>query len=804
MSRNPSPRPNQNNKTWGLSVPGRPNTPSEGFAQAYHRFGPAASQKTRKFDNGTCLTFGPNDPVDEFDADAGHPFLNQIALVDKAFRDIKVTRQRYEGESRVQTRMNAEEEQGGDANSEDTMIPDPFDDFRTQTLDPATLSKVTLKSGTYTQVPSRFATTSNLISVYSVANKSDVPGALHMGSSVDTRFGNAGPSRMADELGTLEQHRRREHARYRLRKHNEQLDYEEIRRTYVPRSGRQVVSTTGLIRANKPLVNRQRLAQQAMKNSAAQGTAALLSEQSNSTNLKGKQAATASNVAQPAELEATNIAMKGTSQGMNKLEATANPDPKKILVGSASFAAQSARFDGFPPEIQNIHRPIHPGQQYTNRLFAEQSALLERQRLLARNSLITAQQSNGSGEPAGDQATGALAARVAQINPRSASVPGEFIDGYRSVENVHSFHPPQYQREFFTDDHILGGMPMLNPGLRLPDIGEMLAGQGLGGQDIMHGNNAAGVHNYGLRGLMTQDPPGDQLFFHAPFSSREMLARADTPTHPPLRSSHSLQDMNMMQTAFGDIGTDDPYANQGMLTSQGMLAPAPEFRKRARRGQRSNRALAEKANDEYARFMDEINDESRNRGDTILAGDMLSGHAQAQVRFNLQPPSPLPKANTDEGIVLDDDDKKSQKVESEEQEAWSDLMQSPKSIPEHHLNPAVFDAGTASFMVPPKRGPHLLAATRPSTQSPQVPVLQDGRNSVPPRSRPVLLSPIDMLQRQGRVDTPLDIGAIRQRLTAESNLIFGEKPGSVSSRNPSPAPDGLRRSASTGRRLYEK
>jgi len=33
MSRNPSPRQNQNNQTWGLSVPGRPNTPSEGFAQ---------------------------------------------------------------------------------------------------------------------------------------------------------------------------------------------------------------------------------------------------------------------------------------------------------------------------------------------------------------------------------------------------------------------------------------------------------------------------------------------------------------------------------------------------------------------------------------------------------------------------------------------------------------------------------------------------------------------------------------------------------------------------------------------------
>jgi hypothetical protein len=35
MSRNqsPHPNPNQKNQTWGLNVPGRPNTPSEGFAQ---------------------------------------------------------------------------------------------------------------------------------------------------------------------------------------------------------------------------------------------------------------------------------------------------------------------------------------------------------------------------------------------------------------------------------------------------------------------------------------------------------------------------------------------------------------------------------------------------------------------------------------------------------------------------------------------------------------------------------------------------------------------------------------------------
>lgn len=76
MSQNPSPHPHPSNLTWGLGVPGRPSTPSEGFAQvkcynplgvteltlanqAYHRVGPAATQRTRKFDNGTCLSFGP-------------------------------------------------------------------------------------------------------------------------------------------------------------------------------------------------------------------------------------------------------------------------------------------------------------------------------------------------------------------------------------------------------------------------------------------------------------------------------------------------------------------------------------------------------------------------------------------------------------------------------------------------------------------------------------------------------------------------------------------------------------------------
>jgi hypothetical protein len=77
MTKNPNSNPISNNLSWGLTVPGRPLTPSEGFAQvsnnsrpsmtkltygvqAYQRVGPVGTQKTKKFDNGTCLTFGPD------------------------------------------------------------------------------------------------------------------------------------------------------------------------------------------------------------------------------------------------------------------------------------------------------------------------------------------------------------------------------------------------------------------------------------------------------------------------------------------------------------------------------------------------------------------------------------------------------------------------------------------------------------------------------------------------------------------------------------------------------------------------
>ena len=793
--------------------------------QAYHRVGPAATQRTRKFDNGTCLSFGPlvrrraktcvryveliscQDPVDEFDADAGHPFMNQIALVDKAIRDIKVTRQRYEGEARVATRINTEED-GESVNSGETAQPDPFDDFRTQKLDPTNLTKVTLESGTYTQVPSRFASLSNTVSVYSVANKSDVPGAAHMGSSVDTRFGNAGKQVIAQakESGTLQQNLKRENARFLPRRYNEQMDFEEIRRTYVPRLGRQTHSTTGL---RNTRVNRHQK-QVIDGNGMHQNNNANLRQQKVvENNGNHRQANVNEQVEQTAERDETvrrvltDQKAKHIVQDTSKMDPPARPS-SATLVGSSSFSTRAAKVEGYPPDFpKNINRPLHPGQQYANRLHAEQ--LMRRERQLAHGNSGSSEQAHGSGRFTDDQAPGALAARAAQIAPRTGSLPGAFMQSYQHIENTRTSQTSLYHKGTFAEENIRGGMAPPNSQLRLPSMDEMLTG-GLSEPAVMHDGNIDGVHNFGLRGPMTQHPFGGQMLLHAPLGARDILARAGTPTHPPLRSSLSLQEITNMQSGFSNLGVDDPFADHNMLTPQGMLGggASASFRKRNRRGQRSNRgAFSQRADLEYARFMDEMNTDSRSRGDEFLAGDMMSGHARAQITLNIQPPSPLPKTSAnDEGEFDDGEDDET--VKPEEQAAWSDLMTSPdRKVPAHHHNPAIFDAATASFIVPSRRSPHLLAATRPPTQSPPLPVLQGGRNSVPPRSRPALLSPIEMLQgaRDSNANT-LDIAALRQRLTAESNLIFGERPGSVSSRDTSPA-GTLRRSVS-GRRLYER
>jgi hypothetical protein len=128
------------------------------------------------------------DPVDEFELLqwGSHPFINQVAVIDKAIRDIKAVRDRYQRPARMNA-VNGHSDNGSEENEED-----PFDNFRSKQLDSLLPPTYTLPSGTYKQVPSRYATVGNLISIYSSANKSDIPGKQHPGTSADTRFGTTG------------------------------------------------------------------------------------------------------------------------------------------------------------------------------------------------------------------------------------------------------------------------------------------------------------------------------------------------------------------------------------------------------------------------------------------------------------------------------------------------------------------------------------------------------------------------------------------------------------------------------------
>ncbi|KAH6684525.1 hypothetical protein B0J14DRAFT_646430 [Halenospora varia] len=185
------------------------------MAFQYARVGRREEQRLFSFENGTCLEFGPNDPVDEFDLDH-HPFCNQVALVDKAIRDVKAVRDRYSARPTRPINGNANgvnghinggqqlngghEEANGDTNghivSDDSEGSaagiEAFDDFRSRRADPSQVSEVVLESGTYLQVPSRFATLHNMVSVYTTTNKSDMPGEAHPGWNPDTRFGTNG------------------------------------------------------------------------------------------------------------------------------------------------------------------------------------------------------------------------------------------------------------------------------------------------------------------------------------------------------------------------------------------------------------------------------------------------------------------------------------------------------------------------------------------------------------------------------------------------------------------------------------
>jgi hypothetical protein len=157
------------------------------------------------------------DLVDEFDP-TEHPFANQIALIDTAVQDCRACRTRYEGHRST------------DGNSDATAIEeDPYDNFRTrETLDPVGLPQVKLSSGTYTQVPSRYATCYKLVSIYSHPNKSDIPGAANLGGSTDTRYGIPGQA----PHGSLRQHIRRANAEHPKTKRDDKVNRRPFQDAY--------------------------------------------------------------------------------------------------------------------------------------------------------------------------------------------------------------------------------------------------------------------------------------------------------------------------------------------------------------------------------------------------------------------------------------------------------------------------------------------------------------------------------------------------------------------------------------------
>lgn len=125
------------------------------------------------------------DPVDEFGP--GHPFTDQVALVDKAIRDCQSVSVRYQS-----------------SDNDDNQV---YEGFRSgQPVNRSLVSSVSLASGTYFQVPSKYASVSHLISAYTHPNKSDVAGEKHPGLSSDTRFGVLGQTAVI----VLEQQIRRE------------------------------------------------------------------------------------------------------------------------------------------------------------------------------------------------------------------------------------------------------------------------------------------------------------------------------------------------------------------------------------------------------------------------------------------------------------------------------------------------------------------------------------------------------------------------------------------------------------------
>jgi hypothetical protein len=106
-------------------------------------------------------------------------------VVDKAIRDVKAVRTSHPQQQVTLQRESEQDEQGS---AED----DPFANFRIQVAPPSLVTHTTLEDGSsYAQVPSRYATLHNMVSVYTEVVKLDA-GLGDIQSGGDTRYGTTG------------------------------------------------------------------------------------------------------------------------------------------------------------------------------------------------------------------------------------------------------------------------------------------------------------------------------------------------------------------------------------------------------------------------------------------------------------------------------------------------------------------------------------------------------------------------------------------------------------------------------------
>jgi hypothetical protein len=106
-----------------------------------------------------------------------HPFGEQVALIDEAVRNVKAVR--------ASNPFRPEEEDTSDTNA--------FHNFRSCAAPPGLVTYITLKDGSrYAQVPSKYASVHNTVSVYRQAIKFDDVNCGNEISRGDTRYGSTG------------------------------------------------------------------------------------------------------------------------------------------------------------------------------------------------------------------------------------------------------------------------------------------------------------------------------------------------------------------------------------------------------------------------------------------------------------------------------------------------------------------------------------------------------------------------------------------------------------------------------------